>query len=303
MSATIRFSIALALLSAVGGSRSTLTFARREEQTKKKFLAVLMRTGGPQSAQRLESIRKTWARDLEDGALILLQPDAGCKAQFGDNHWQGLTCLEAKNHVQLMNRTDFEWLLVVDDDTYVFPDRLRETLRQMDASKEEVYGAPFCGDCGQGRKGFCGGGGYVLSRQSLLKLASSTTAPVSRESGEAFVQHMMSPPNSEWCDVRFACVVQDKGLKVVGVEGLYGNGIIDSNGKLDEAEESKVVALSSQKFKGPPLVLHKVQDASHMQLLYEESLKEKKKMWGKHTGYNADGVKGFVKWIFMQMTV
>merc|ERR1719282_35807 len=99
-----------------------------------------------------------------------------------------------------MNRTDFDWLLVVDDDVYVFADRLRDTLRDMDTSKAEVYGAPYCGDCGHGRKGFCGGGGYILSHRSLLRMASSAAAPVSSAAGEAFVEHFTSPPGSEWCD-------------------------------------------------------------------------------------------------------
>merc|ERR1719410_1887270 len=105
----------------------------------------------------------------------------------------------------------------------------------MDTSKAEVYGSPYCGDCGGGKKGFCGGSGYMFSRQSLLKLASSSEAPVSSSAGTAFVEDMMSSPHSEWCDVAFGCVAWDKGLKLVGVKGLYGNGIVDDKGKLDTA--------------------------------------------------------------------
>lgn len=238
--------------------------------TRHKFLAVLMRTGGPNSSSRVDSIKKTWARDLEDGALTLLQPNEMCKSKYGDNHWKGLTCLEAKNHLILMNRTDFDWLLVVDDDTYVFPERLREELHKKNGSNAEVYGVAYCGDCGHGRKGFCGGGGYVLSRQSLLKMAGSSDAPVSNEAGRAFVKHFMRGPNSEWCDVRFGCVAQETGLKPVDMQGLYGNGVLGPKGigTYDKAEERKVVELISQQ---PPLVIHNVKTHKHMLRLYREA--------------------------------
>lgn len=283
MLAALRFNVSLVLLVLVICTRS-IHVARQEDRQQNKFLAVLVRTGGPHSEERIQSIRETWAQDLENGALTLFQPVPMCQRLYGDNHWQGLTCLEAKNHLHLMNRTDFDWVLVVDDDVFVFADRLRETLRKMNTSKAEVYGHPYCGDCGHGLKGFCGGGGYAISRQSLLRMASSTAAPISITSGEAFMRHMMSPPNSEWCDVRFACVAQEMGLKAVGVYGLYSNGVRDAANQYDAEEESRVAELYSGE---PPLVIHGVRDYTHMQRLYKESLKEKENMKGKETGYNA----------------
>lgn len=278
-------------VSAEGRNRhsSGIAGTKQQELAKTKTLAILMRTGGLKSSSRIESIRKTWANDLEDGALALLQPDSECKSIYGDNHDKGLTCLEAKHHLHFMNRTDFDWLLVVDDDVYVFADRLRATLRQMDPYKAEVYGMPFCGDCGgDGRKGFCGGGGYVLSRQSLLKMASAREAPVSRQQGEAFMRRMLAEPNAEWCDVRFGCVAQEMGLELVGVKGLYINGVLDAEGKLhDPEEERKVVALRSQI---PPLVFHKVRDHAHMNRIHEESLLEEQQAKGKTTAYTRGGM-------------
>lgn len=250
----------------------------RSQKPMKKLLSVLLRTGGPDSPKRLRSIESTWGRDLEEGSLTLLQPDEECKGKYGDNHWKGLTCLEAKNHLRLMNRTDFEWLLVADDDTYVFGSRLREVLRQMDSRKAAVYGRMDCGNCGHGARGLCGGGGYIVSRQSLLKMASSTTAPVSRESGAAFVDSMMHDPDMIWCDVRFGCVAQEKGLEAVDLKGLYGNGITDEKVHYDQLEEGKVVDLTSDKFPDPPLVLHNVRDDAHMRRIYEDSLKEKEEI-------------------------
>jgi len=243
-----------------------------------KLLAVLLRTGGPKSKARVESIRRTWARDLEGGSLTLLAPDPWCKAKYGDNHGFGLTCLEAKAHLQLMNRTDWDWLLVVDDDTYVFADRLRDTLRTMNGSKREVYGYPGCGKCGGGRTGFCGGGGYMISRQNLLSMAGQTEAPVSQHDQERFLDHFNQDPDEEWCDVRFACVAQDEGLKPVLVQGLYGNSI-------KSKEEKHIVDLKQE---SPPLVLHYITDAEHMRRIHAESAQEQWRDDGKATAYMAE---------------
>merc|ERR1719336_1527312 len=98
-------------------------------------------------------------------------------------------------------------------------------------------------------------------------MASVTDAPVSNDAGAAFVKHMMSEPQPGWCDVRFACVAQDKGLAAVGVKGMYGNGIIAADFAYDEAEEKKVVDLDSQ---DPPLTIHNVRDSEHFRRLYKE---------------------------------
>merc|ERR1719203_1550333 len=105
------------------------------------------------------------------------------------------------------------------------------------------------------------------------------------EAGEEFVQHMVSEPEIGWCDVRFGCVAQDKGLELVGVKGLYGNGVVTPEDKTDEVEEPKVVELKSNV---PPLVFHKVRGDAHFQRLYQESLQVKEAMAGKQTAYGPE---------------
>lgn len=263
------------------------------------FLLVLMRTGKKNvSSQRVGSIRETWGRDLEEGALTLFQEESECKARFGDNHWKGLTCLEAKAHLRLMNRTDFDWVLVVDDDNFVFVDRLRETLHTMDTLLPAVYGVPLCGNCtlrvGKKRRGMCGGSGYMLSRPSLLRMANLSHGPVPLNTSRRFLEHFMSPPMAVWCDVRFGCVAQDTGLKVLGVRGLYGNGVY-FNGKKNTTEEMRVVRLESQE---APLVIHNVKDLKHMHRLYEAYVEEKMRHRGQATAYNVRGSKAKKKWLW-----
>jgi len=200
--------------------------------------------------------------------------DEECKKKYGDNHWAGLTCLEAVAHLKLMDRQDWLWLLVVDDDVFAFPERLRETLGLMDPSKPSVYGAPGCGTCGRGRKSLCGGGGYIISRINLLRMANLTMdseLPVAPAVRKHFLEHFMSPPMEVWCDVRFGCVAQDVGLRLQEAKGMYGNPFAPNE------EEATV----SMRRADAPLTLHKVGEAEHMHRLYNQSKREQRTSRGK----------------------
>jgi len=232
-------------------------------------ILVLIRTGGPDSVERMQSVRSTWAKDFPKDAIIPFAPDADCEAKYGNNHQQGLTCLEAKHHLKLMNRTDWTWLLVVDDDVYVFADYLRTKLQVMDPLLLEVYGVPYCGMCANGKPGFCGGGGYFINRRSLLMMAPAFEPPVSEFVARGFMHDFMSEPFSDWCDVRFGCVARMRGMPLHDVKGLYGNGFES------EKQEQAVIELREQ---DAPLVFHTVTDDKHMQRIHRIATNFKAKL-------------------------
>ncbi|CAE8633971.1 unnamed protein product, partial [Polarella glacialis] len=61
--------------------------------------------------------------------------------------------------------------------------------------------------------GLCGGGGYAVSRQSLLKLISNPST---------YVQDLMHTPGADtYCDVAVACMAEERELKVERLPGLY----------------------------------------------------------------------------------
>lgn len=225
-------------------------------------LLILLRTGSSDSNSRLQSIKNTWASRLADGQLRIMEGNDFCRQKYGDNHWEGLTCLEAANHIEIMNSTltNFTWLLIVDDDTYVVVDRFSSLLDRLDPHQPAVYGVPGCGNCGQNRTGFCGGGGYFISRNNLLKMAGLTDQqPVMPSVAHAFIEHFMQEPDRVWCDVRFGCVAQDMGLRLINQQGLYGNPLSDEN------EEKRIIRLE-QRY--PPLVFHKVNNSSQMHRIH-----------------------------------
>ena len=225
-------------------------------------LLILLRTGSSDSNSRLQSIENTWASRLADGQLRIMEGNEFCREKYGDNHWEGLTCLEAANHIEIMNSTltNFTWLLIVDDDTYVVVDRFASLLDRLDPHHPVVYGSPGCGNCGQNRTGLCGGGGYFISRNNLLKMAGLTDQqPVMPSVAHAFIEHFMQEPDRVWCDVRFGCVAQDMGLRLINQQGLYGNPLIDEN------EEKRIIRLEQSY---PPLVFHKVTNTSQMHRIH-----------------------------------
>jgi len=230
--------------------------------TKHHKLLILLRTGSSNSTSRVLSINQTWASRLADGQLRIMEGNERCHRKYGDNHWKGLTCLEATNHIQIMNdtQTNFTWLLIVDDDTYVVVDRLTNLLDRLDPHQPAAFGAPGCGNCGKNRTGFCGGGGYFISRKNLLRMAGLIDRPVILSVAHAFIEHFMQEPDSVWCDVRFGCVAQDIGLRLINQPGLYGNPLNDEN------EEKRIIRLEQD---SPPLVFHKVVNASHMHRIHD----------------------------------
>lgn len=240
-------------------------------------LVILLRTGLANSTSRVESIKKTWASGL-GGSITIMHANERCRRKYGDNHWEGLTCLEASMHVEIMNQTDytFSWLLVVDDDTYVFVDRLKKLLSTLDPGRRAAFGVPGCGNCGGGvqshreemlgsggRSGFCGGGGYFVSRENLFRMAGLRGRPVLPSVAHAFVDHFMQDPDRVWCDVRFACVAQEMGLELVHQPGMRGNPIESVR------TEERIIRL---KLDDPPLVFHKVGNASHMNRIHETAV-------------------------------
>eukprot|EP00933_Yihiella_yeosuensis_P013007 TRINITY_DN1225_c0_g2_i1.p1 TRINITY_DN1225_c0_g2~~TRINITY_DN1225_c0_g2_i1.p1 ORF type:complete len:313 (+),score=55.22 TRINITY_DN1225_c0_g2_i1:62-1000(+) len=180
-------------------------------------ILFLIRTGGPESKARVAAVKETWAKSLPGSSTVFFQKSEKCEKAWGDNHGEGLTCLESENELAISNtRNDFTWLAIVDDDVYVNVNNLNDALKKLNPSDKKVYGTPGCGHCnpaaGEGTSGFCGGGGYFISRENLKLITADNNA---------FSQSFNRKPDQEWCDVRFACAASTRGLQMQQLNGLY----------------------------------------------------------------------------------
>ena len=94
-------------------------------------------------------------------------PAKGC----GNDHSAQLTCKTGvalqRAYEQLGN---FSWIFVVDDDLYLHVANVHQVLSHFDPSKSIAVGIVGCGPHLCPRGGFCGGGGYALSRPAVEKI-------------------------------------------------------------------------------------------------------------------------------------
>ena len=82
-------------------------------------------------------------------------------------HALGPACTEASALIHLWNNSisnNFNWAFIIDDDVLVFPEGIKAFLNE-NANYNEAYGTPGCGSHNIG--GFCGGGGYAISKQAI----------------------------------------------------------------------------------------------------------------------------------------
>ena len=119
-----------------------------------------------------------------------------------NNHGMGLCCQEAQA-LLMASQTEYDWLFVIDEDVYVDPESLRSIVANMTSPSEPVaVGVHGCGNLDQGFLGFCGGGGYLISKQALQNLVA---VPHYYEDYMSYCQH-----NSTYCDVVTAWMLQNR---------------------------------------------------------------------------------------------
>ncbi len=70
----------------------------------------------------------------------------------------------------------------------------------------------------------------------------------------------MQDPDSDWCDVRFACVAQHHNLSLTVIDGVYGWPFENASLENDTIEMKTSVI---------PLVFHYITDNDHMQRIHK----------------------------------
>jgi len=197
-------------------------------QTSKLRVLFAVRTNIRNYETKIPALLRTWASVLPEedlfivstkAAQIAMGPSYSFKVQGTecfDDRYVGLTCIEAHIHLFAAQKAgEFDWLFVVDEDVYVQVQNLKEVLSYLDPFAPRLYGTPGCGGdvCKKVGAGLCGGGGYAVSRQSLLRMISNHST---------YVRDLMHTPGADtYCDVAVACMAEERELKVERLPGLY----------------------------------------------------------------------------------
>jgi hypothetical protein len=134
---------------------------------------------------RLMEIRRTWVkRVLEKNSMEIIFmgstdnkgiPDvfaSNCRVAYDEDSCKKSDAITlAYKFITQPYGQKYDWIFLGDDDLYIFPDNLQRVimLLQENAVNElRAWGIPRCG--GDGCRGFCGGGGYLMNRKTLSAL-------------------------------------------------------------------------------------------------------------------------------------
>ena len=122
-------------------------------------LVALETTANPKYAVRRSTCETTWGSRMPEGYFF----ESFDGARLGvDDSYRGL-CQKTKAICQYARDSDYEWLIIVDDDTFVRTDRL------------EIPDADYAGHClpkiPDGSINYCAGAFYWLSRKAFSIVA------------------------------------------------------------------------------------------------------------------------------------
>eukprot|EP00747_Dinoflagellata_sp_TGD_P124896 gnl/TRDRNA2_/TRDRNA2_174072_c0_seq4.p1 gnl/TRDRNA2_/TRDRNA2_174072_c0~~gnl/TRDRNA2_/TRDRNA2_174072_c0_seq4.p1 ORF type:complete len:265 (+),score=33.49 gnl/TRDRNA2_/TRDRNA2_174072_c0_seq4:35-829(+) len=177
----------------------------------------------------------TWAKDLprqhlivvggpyDDAAMGLSRVPMSCQDSKFD-----VTCKEGLVYARAIERArqlDFDWLMVGEDDKYVWPREWQEAMQGYDSQVSQVVPGSFgCSishvadhkkefkrPCkAKEQEGICGGMRFLVSRGALDVLAKGTNASAARLLEQINSYDIYSGA----CDISSTCLFTDYGIKV-----------------------------------------------------------------------------------------
>lgn len=251
--------------------------AAMKDKSKSTILYVI-RTWHANYDTLLPSILATWASPLESSSLLIVGDvdqsvnSTSVVAATGcpNDHQVGLTCKTAHSLALAADKIgSHSWVFVVDDDVYVDTSNLENELSKHDPSKLIALGIPGCGTphCNDNGGGFCGGGGYAVSRAALSELVDKPTAVDFHDEMLEFMHEEYLAPETPWDDITTTCLMKQRGIAIESIEGLYGWRMQDSPNPSSSlsAEYQDAIQSSSP----PPLTFHYI-DSQEMYMIHKQ---------------------------------
>ncbi|KAK0039890.1 glycoprotein-N-acetylgalactosamine 3-beta-galactosyltransferase 1 [Biomphalaria pfeifferi] len=153
------------------------TVARKLMEEVKVLVWVM--TNPKNLQKKAKAVKETWAKRCNKLIFFSSEtdpdfPTVGLNVSEGREHLTAKT-MQGFRYVYDHFFNDFDWFMKADDDTYVIPENLRYFLSDKNTSEPVYYGQYLKTVVPQGYHG--GGGGYVLSKEALRRLAERGKDP------------------------------------------------------------------------------------------------------------------------------
>ena len=212
---------------------TTTTTVTTTTTTYKFGVLYVLRSHSKNYGTKVVATLDTWAKDVNnsgtDSLLMVgdkasenppILPAKGC----GNDHWQQLTCKTGVAlqlaHEQL-GLGNFSWIFVIDDDVYLHVANVHRVLSNFDPSKIIAVGIVGCGGHLLPGGGFCGGGGYALSRPAMEKIMAQGEPAFQKDLMEP--SHLAKERNGQaWDDISFSKLLRRHHIPMLQMKGLYG---------------------------------------------------------------------------------
>jgi len=236
----------------------------------------VIRTSEQIRQSRIPSILGTWAGPVKDSLLMVSErsvdkPKIYAAKECASDHWEGLICKTGHAFALAAKMMDHhDWVMFLDDDVYVNTSNLEKELQKHNASQLVALGIPGCGTphCQDKGGGFCGGGGYAISKLALQAFVDKLE-PSQFAAEMLHFRQTVWPEASPADDVISTCLMKERGIKVEQLRGLYGWRLEKQGEQPPEKNMSNEYKFAIHEDSTPPLTFHAIKPAE-MYLLQEE---------------------------------
>jgi hypothetical protein len=130
-----------------------------------------------------------------------------------NNHGMGLCCQEANAFLDAATMEEFQvydWFFFIDDDLFASPSVIRQIVLDYNESSLVSIGTPGCAS--ESYSGFCGGGGYLVSRVALKKTVALPN----------FASEYMKICNvTQYCDIVTAWMLENQANASIVHDGRF----------------------------------------------------------------------------------
>lgn len=201
---------------------------------------------------RLKAQFNTWMKLIHANDNILIASDKfnhqdkfDLKYSIPDcprNHSEGPCCSESNGILKAFNEYDFDWIFVVDDDVYVYPQMVREIILRFKNEPNKSLGTPGC--VSKNIIGFCGGGGYAISKKALGKLIGS-------DQNKFLNDYKKHCDITNFCDITTADLLKKKNIELIKIPEFKPWGI-----KKDQEHEIREGKIATLHYYGGELTQH-----------------------------------------------